>query len=59
MRCVECFFENPIGTERCKSWGAILTDDKVFVLAHNFPFEDADEGSGFLSFGTFIGPRVI
>jgi len=59
MRCVECFFENPIGTERCKSCGAILTDDKGPVPPHNFPFEDADERSGIFSFGTFISPKVI
>ena len=59
MRCVECFFENPVGTERCKSCGAILTNDKGSATAHNLTVEDTYEQRGFFSFGTFISPTVI
>jgi Domain of unknown function (DUF4282) len=59
MRCVECFFDNPIGTEQCKSCGANLTNDKRPAAAEDFAIEAAHERRGFFSFGTFISPTVI
>ena len=59
MRCVECFFENPAGTEQCKNCGANLTNDKGPATVDNLAIETAHEKRGFFSFGTFISPTVI
>ena len=60
MRCVQCFFENPTGAERCKSCGATLSNDKELAAAEDgLAIQATHERKGFFSFGTFISPTVI
>ena len=59
MRCVECFFENPAGTARCRSCGTSLPNDKGTAAAERLAIEAAQERRGYFSFGKFISPTVV
>lgn len=59
MRCIDCFFENPAGTQWCRSCGASLRTDAGLAASETLTIGATHDRGGFFSFGTLISPTFI